>query len=220
MGKRRPYNLTDDVGLLVHLLCKRVERLSHVQPGRILHGVSQARNRSKYGIFAQCHGLRFKHGRREFKTRDGYAWQWPVIRVGGMEILYYITYFLPRFLDQPPRERLHTLVHELYHINPDFNGDLRRFPGRNEYHGNRYADFDGVVDSILEECREHIDLDRFPFLAFGFDELVARYGGVVGNRLKKFQPRKVRLEDCAPLPVSHARLPQAADQPTRQRKMF
>jgi hypothetical protein len=220
MARRRAYNLTDDISLLVHLLCRRVERLSHIRPGQILHGVSQARNRSRYGVFAQCHGLRFKHGKREYKTRGGHAWQWPLIKVRGNEILYYITYFLPRFLDQDPRERLHTLLHELYHINPKFNGDLRRFPGRNEFHGNKYADFDGVVDSILEECTPHLDLERFPFLVHGFDELVERYGGVVGNKLKKFQPRKVKLEDITPLPTNHARPPRAADQPTRQRELF
>lgn len=219
MARRRAYNLTDDISLLVHLMCKRVGRLAHIEPGRILHGVSQARNRSRYGVFAQCHGLRFKHGKREYATRGGHAWQWPVIKVRGNEVLYYITYFLPRFLDQTPHERLHTLLHELYHISPKFNGDLRRFQGRNEFHGNKYADFDGVVDSILEECQPHIDMERFPFLVYGFDDLMARFGGVVGNKLKKFQPRKIRLKDLPPIPTNHALLPRAADQPA-QREMF
>lgn len=192
---RRGYNLTDDVALLVHLLGKRVARLSHINPGQILHGVSQARSRSRYGVYAQCHGLRFKHGRREHKTRDGWAWMWPELRVRGHEILYYITYFLPRFLDQPPRERLQTLLHELYHIHPLFNGDLRRFSGRNEFHGSRYDDFDGVVDHMLEEAMPHIEMERFPFLTHSFDELVTRHGGVVGNRLRRFQPRRVRVEE-------------------------
>ncbi|MCA8914724.1 MAG: hypothetical protein KDB90_04865 [Planctomycetes bacterium] len=192
---KRAYNLTDDVSLLVHLLVKRVDQLAHIQPGRVIHGVSQARTRSRYGVYAQCHGLRFKHGQREHKTRDGHAWQWPIIKVRGQEVLYYITYFLPRFLDQPPRERLHTLLHELYHISPKFNGDLRRFAGRNEFHGNKHADFDGVVDRILERAMPHVDVERFPFLVYTFDQLVERFGGVVGNKLKRFHPKKVRLDD-------------------------
>jgi hypothetical protein len=189
---RKGYNLTDDVSLLVHLLAKRVPALAHLRPGQLLHGVSQARTRSKYGIYAQCHGLRFKHGRREHKTRDGFAWQWPIIKVRGQEILYYITYFLPRFLDQPPRERLNTLLHELYHISPKFNGDLRRFAGRNEFHG---SDFDRQVDALVEEAVPHVDAARFPFLIHSFEELTARYGGIVGNKLKRFHPKKVRLEE-------------------------
>lgn len=192
---RAPYNLTDDVALLVHLLSRRVPRLGHINPGQILHGVSQARARTRHGIYAQCHGLRFKNGKRQHPTRDGFVWEWPEIRVRGQEILYYITYFLPRFLDQPPAERLHTLIHELYHIHPKFNGDLRRFPGRNEYHGSRHADFDGVVESMLDEAMPHIDFDRFPFLTHSFDELMEKRGAIIGNKLKRFQPRRVeRLE--------------------------
>jgi hypothetical protein len=204
---RKAYNLTDDVSLLVHLLARRMPAFAHLRPGQILHGVSQARTRSRYGVYAQCHALRFKHGQREHKTRDGYAWQWPIIKVQGQEVLYYITYFLPRFLDQPPRERLSTLVHELYHVGPKFNGDLRRFPGRNEFHG---ANFDAAVEHLTEEARQHVDAERFPFLVLTFDELVARYGGVVGNKLKRFHPKKVRQEE---IPTTQAQEP-------RQRLMF
>ena len=212
MGKRA-YNLTDDVSLLVHLLVRRVERLSHIKPGQILHGVSQARTRSRYGVYAQCHGLRFKHGKRETPTRDGHVWQWPIIKVRGQEILYYITYFLPRFLDQPPRERLHTLLHELYHISPKFNGDLRRFPGRNEFHGYNY---DITIDSLLEEAQPHIDAERFPFLVHGFDELAERHGGVVGSKLKRFNPKKIKFED---LPTNQAQPIQLREH-KRQLEMF
>ena len=194
---RRAYNLTDDVSLLVHLLAKRVDALSHLEPGRILHGISQARTRSRYGVYAQCHALRFRHGEREMVS-EGYRWVWPVLRVRGQEIAYYITYFLPRFLDQPVRERLHTLLHELHHISPTFNGDLRRFQGRNEFHGNTRAEFDGVVDRVLESAERVIDLDRFPFLVHDFEGLVERYGGVVGNHLKRFNPRKMPIEQAVP----------------------
>lgn len=189
MAKKRPYNLTDDVALLVHLITRRVERLSHIQSGRILHGVSQARNRSKYGVFAQCYGLRFKDGNRHQPGPKGHHWEWPEIRVRGQEMLYYITYFLPRFLDQPPAERLNTLIHELYHVSPHFNGDLRRFPGRNEYHGPY---FEKVVIDMVKEVKPHFELERFPFLVYGFDELVEKFGGVVGSRLKRFKPRAVK----------------------------
>jgi len=207
---RKPYNLTDDVSLLVHLLVRRVPALAHIRPGQLIHGISQARTRSRYGVYAQCHALRFRHGAREHKTRDGHAWQWPIVRVGGQEILYYITYFLPRFLDQPPHERLHTLLHELHHISPRFNGDLRRFPGRNTFHG---AEFDASVERLVHASLPEIEPGRFPFLNLTFDELVARFGGVVGNRLKRFQPRKVRLED---LPTNQAVTPRHV----RQMQLF
>lgn len=191
------YNLTDDISVLVHLLSQRLPALAHVDGGRVLHGVVQARSRSRYGVYAQCHALRFKHGRSE-QVRGRWRWVWPEIRVRGREILYYITYFLPRFLDQPPRERLHTLIHELYHISPKFNGDLRRFAGRNEYHGDSRAAFDGVVDGMVEAALREVDLARFAFLCHSFDELRKRHGSVVGNKLKRFAPR--RLPNLEPRP--------------------
>ncbi|MDC1142544.1 hypothetical protein OAU50_05600 [Planctomycetota bacterium] len=95
-------------------------------------------------------------------------------------------------MDQPPLERLNTLIHELYHISPHFNGDLRRFPGRNEYHGPY---FENVVKDMVDEIKPHLEFERFPFLAYSFDELVEKFGGVVGNRLRRFAPRRVKLED-------------------------
>lgn len=187
---RQAYNLTDEVSVLVHLLSQRLPALAHIDGGRVLHGVVQARSRSRYGVFAQCHALRFKHGQREL-VRGRWRWVWPEIKVRGREMLYYITYFLPRFLDQPPRERLHTLIHELYHISPKFNGDLRRFSGRNEYHGDSRAVFDGVVDGLVEAALRELDPGRFAFLNLDFDQLQQKYGAVVGNKLKRFQPRRL-----------------------------
>jgi hypothetical protein len=228
MAKTRGYNLTEEISMVVHLAVQRVERLSHIRPGQIIHGVSQARVRTSHGVYAQCHGLRFKHGKREHRTSDGFAWVWPELKVKGRDVLYYITYYLPRFLDQSPHARLQTLVHELYHISPHFNGDLRRFPGRNEFHGNRYQDFDGVVDSIVEELQPQLELARYPFLTCGFDELCARYGAVVGNRLKRFKPRRVPVTDLQPatiLPPSRPHPPAetavaADDSPKRQKELF
>lgn len=213
MAAKVAYNLTDDVALVVHLLAKRVPRLAHLRPAQIIHGITQARNRSRYGVFAECHGLRFKHGKREH-VAGKHAWVWPEVRVRGQEILYYITYFLPRFLDQPPQHRLNTLVHELWHISPHFNGDLRRFAGRNEFHGES---FDRDVDALCAEALGQLDIERFPFLRWTFEELVDRFGGVVGARLKHFKPRRVHPSE---LPTSLAVEPPAVPAFGRQRQLF
>jgi len=207
------YNLTDDVALCVHLLSRRVAQLSHLRPAQIIHGITQARNRSRYGVFAECHGLRFKHGAREMVS-GRHAWVWPDVRVRGREILYYITYYMPRFLDLSPAERLNTLIHELWHISPRFDGDLRRFGGRNEYHG---SSFDRVVRALCEDARAQLEPERFPFLRWSFDELTARYGAVVGARLKKFRPRRIHP---AELPTNLAVKPQEPQPAGRQRQFF
>jgi hypothetical protein len=53
-----PYNLTDETTFFTQLAATRMPELAHIQPARILHGVSRARTRSRYGVYAQCHALR------------------------------------------------------------------------------------------------------------------------------------------------------------------
>ena len=72
--------------------------------------------------------------------------------------MLYIVYFLvPRFFNLPLREKLITIFHELYHVSPGFDGDIRRFPGRNYAHGasrKRYnAEMAGLVDGYLRKNR-------------------------------------------------------------------
>ena len=41
-----------------------------------------------------------------------------------------MSFYLPRFCDQSLDEKLSTVMHELWHISPAFDGDIRRLPGR------------------------------------------------------------------------------------------
>lgn len=206
------YNLTDETAFFTQLAAARLDALAHLRPEQILHGVTQARTRSRYGVYAQCHALRFKDGARELVTRK-WKFVWPEIRVRGTEVLYYVNFFVPRFLDQAPSERLRTLLHELHHISPKFNGDLRRFAGRNEFHG---GDFHDGVERLAKAAEREIDLERFQFLRLSFDELVKRHGGVVGNKLKRFAPRRLPVETFPP--KAPPRKPAAA--PPEQHVLF
>ena len=68
-------------------------------------------------------------------------------RLDRREILYVMTFCLPRFLDQPFEEKLVTLFHELFHIGPAFDGDLRRYAGRYEVHTHSQKEYDGAMGS-------------------------------------------------------------------------
>ena len=48
----------------------------------------------------------------------------------GVEMLYILKFYLPRFQNEPFEEKLTTIFHELWHISSDFNGDIRRHSGR------------------------------------------------------------------------------------------
>jgi hypothetical protein len=62
--------------------------------------------------------------------------------VDEREILYLVTFCLPRFLDQDFDDKFITLFHEMYHIGPAFDGDLRRHPGRCAMHTSSKNSYD------------------------------------------------------------------------------
>lgn len=113
----------------------------------------------------------------------------PTIEVNGREMLYVVFFFLPRFCDLSLEDKLTTIFHELYHISPDFDGDVRRFPGRNWQHGSSREAYDarlrkcvtaylagGVPDEWLEPLR------------LRFAALRQRYGAITGTRLRQPRP--------------------------------
>ena len=57
-------------------------------------------------------------------------------------MLYVMTFCLPRFLNQDFDEKIVTLFHELYHISPAFDGDLRRHGGRYQVHTHSQKNYD------------------------------------------------------------------------------
>ena len=77
-------------------------------------------------MFATLTPLRFAGGRMHTFRRKR---RWRIQRLydpDGREMLYILTFYLPRFLDLPLREKLTTVLHELWHVGPEFDGDVRR----------------------------------------------------------------------------------------------
>jgi hypothetical protein len=101
--------------------------------------------------------------------------------VGGREILYVIAFCLPRFLDQDFDNKLVTLFHELYHINPAFDGDLRRHQGRYSLHSHSKSNYD---QQMAELARGYLSngaqAGLHDFLRLDFNQLEHRHGSVVG----------------------------------------
>lgn len=108
------------------------------------------------------------------------------------EILYVICFALPRFADLSFETKLTTVFHELYHISPEFNGDIRRFPGGKYAHGHSRKKFNQTLKAyadaflLAEGAREAVE-----FLRSSFDELVSRHGGVVGRRVRIPRPKPI-----------------------------
>jgi hypothetical protein len=94
---------------------------------------------------------------------------------------YILTFYLPRFLDQSFQEKFVTILHELYHVSPFFDGDIRRFDGRYHVHSASQRDYDGQMEVY---AREYLSMtpspDLYDFLKLDFRTILERHGGVIG----------------------------------------
>jgi len=68
----------------------------------------------------------------------------------GRQILYLIYLLTPRFLRLSPTEKLNTIIHELFHISEDCDGDIRRFAGRNFAHGASRDRYNRQISRLTE----------------------------------------------------------------------
>jgi hypothetical protein len=158
----------------------RCETLRHIQMSRVLVSFTPSRNRSRYGLQARVTPLRFhngtlirKHGSTNYQVQRFF--------VNDCEMLYVLTFCLPRFLDQSFREKLVTVFHELYHMAPAFDGDLRRYPGRYTVHSHSKDGYDSRMEELVDDyLAEHPEPDVYRFLQFKHRELCETHGGVTG----------------------------------------
>ena len=154
--------------------------LSHIDVTRLLFGITQARSGQPYGLQARVTPLRF-HGGHLTRVRRGVSYQVQRYFVDNTEMLYLVTFCLPRFLDQGFEDKFVTLFHELYHISPAFEGDLRRHNGRYDLHSRSKKLYD---DHMAQLARAYLsngaDRSLHGFLRLSFAQLAARHGSVVG----------------------------------------
>ena len=125
--------------------------------------------------------MRFENG--DLVTRrEGRLWTVERLYDGDTEMLYILTFYLPRFLDHPFREKMITIFHELWHVSPHFNGDLRRFEGRCYAHTGSQEQYDAEMALLADR---YLSLappaSLVGFLQYGFDELQQHHGRVFGT---------------------------------------
>lgn len=175
-----PFDFSAAMAQLCDDVADRCETLRHVHMPRVLVSFTPCRNRSRYGLQARVTPLRFRNG---VLTRRHGPVEYQVQRffVDGREMLYVLTFCLPRFLDQPFEEKLVTVFHELYHVSPEFDGDLRRHPGRYAVHSHSKDRYDSHMAELVKEyLADHPEPGVFGFLRAGYRQLWDRHGGIVG----------------------------------------
>lgn len=172
----------------------RLPQLAHIDLERVGIGFSQARKNSRHGTYAMLIPMRFANGDL-VETRRGrlYTFQ-RVYRPDGVELLYLLSFYLPRFLDLPLQEKLVTIVHELWHISPQFDGDLRRHEGRCFAHTGSTKQYDRQMEQFIKQWyAEKPPHSAFHFLRYNFAQLTSIYGSIHGIKTK--HPKLVPINE-------------------------
>jgi len=176
----RPFDFCAHVRDLAADVVHHCRELRHIDVSRVLFGITQARSGRRHGLQASVTPLRFRHGDLTRRRRGG-AYQVQRYFVDGHEMLYLVTFCLPRFLDQDFDDKFITLFHELYHISPHFEGDLRRHGGRCALHTHSKRLYDEYMADLARAYLSNgADHSLHGFLRLSFAQLQHRHGSVVG----------------------------------------
>jgi len=178
------FDFTSHMRRLCDDMVGRLGALRHIDVSRVAISFCQTRKRVSHGMYASLTPMRFCGGCM-YTFRRGR--KWTVQRLydqSGREMLYILSLYVPRYLDLPFREKVTTVMHELWHIGPRFDGDLRRYGGRCFAHSRSQKRYDALVERLADDwLSQHPPRVVYEFLHHDFRELVARHGRVYGVRV-------------------------------------
>jgi len=169
------------------------EVFGHIDMSSVLVGCIKARKSGNTGLYARTVPLRFENG-SFMATRRGCVYRVPRVIHEGNEILYIISFCLPRFQDLSFEGKITTIFHELYHISPRFDGDIRRFRGKNYVHGSQKK-YDELVKTFAQEYmagQSHSGL--IGFLKLSWEELSREHGAIRWTIYRAPKPELIEPE--------------------------
>jgi hypothetical protein len=224
-------NYTEHISLLMEDIVARVPTLSFIDMRRLLVFARAGRTDAE-GAYATCHcvslpasepGYYFWKDRRTGKLTRRSEWfvtKSPDVTISDTPIDYMVSFALPRFCDQQlsrSRKSVHyedqadwvgkldTIIHELYHIDPERPGIRRMEKADGTYsancHGQRF--FEDVVDMVKRYLSTGPDPRTYDFLKYTHAELTEKFGGVIGTTFRSFPSYPQRFtEVLSPQPAS------------------
>lgn len=137
-------NYTQELKNVVDHIVNNSPGLNYIKPSQILV-LGKFDRGGPSGAVAVCNCIKLKGGAGKLK-----------LKYKKNKIKYFIEFSFPRFLNLSESEKLKTIIHELFHISPDFDGSLRKIR-----HGK---DFDRKVMNITEDY----------FVTFGYPRLLMK----------------------------------------------
>ena len=207
-------NYTERLTLLMQDIVAKVPTLSFIDPAEVLVFARSGRSTAE-GAFATCHCLtlpasepgyyfwRDRTTQRITRRSEWFVTKSPEVTLCNRPVKYLISFALPRFcdqsLDRSRKERLYpgadpwiakldTVIHELYHIDPELNGIRRIERGDGTYsancHGHRF--FEQVAEMVHVYLSHNPNPAACEFLRDDFATLERVHGGVVGASFRTF----------------------------------
>jgi hypothetical protein len=207
-------NYTERIALLMQDVVRRTPRLSFIDLREVVIFARFGRPDAE-GAFATCHCLTLPEsdpgyyfwrdrGTGQLTRRsEWFVTKSPEVRIGSRKIKYLISFVLPRFCDQTLERsrkadlypsspgwtaKLDTIIHELYHIDPDESG-IRRFARADGTHSPRSHSptfYEEVAEMVTGYLATRPDPSLYGFLEDDFGALTAKFGGVVGTTFRNY----------------------------------
>lgn len=184
LAGRSGFDITAAIAAVCHDMTMLIADLQHIRMEQVAISFSQTRRGTAHGMLAKLTPLRFERGTIT-ALRGGQLFTIQRLVRRGVEQKYILSVYLPRFFDLPFEEKVNTLIHELYHISPRFDGDIRRFSGRCFAHSGSHRTYDQIVE-MLKDGYFRVRSKRAAMLRFlqtDFAALRSQHGEIVGDRI-------------------------------------
>lgn len=180
-------NITDLLTAIINEIILRTKIFQHIDMNRIHICLSSNRGGSG-AIYGKLVPLKFKGGSDIMKFR-GRHYALPKITHNRRDLLYIIYFYSPRFLDLSAAEKLRVIFHELYHISPEFNGDIRRLGRVKASHGSSKKRFDSMFEDELKTFFDHISRSElYKILEMNASSLNRNFKKIYCSRMKIPKP--------------------------------
>jgi hypothetical protein len=223
-------NYTERITLLMEDICRKTPRLSFIDLKEVLVFGRYGRSDAD-GAFATCHCLTLPESEPGYyfwrdratgevtRRSEWFVTKSPEVRIGSSRISYLISFVLPRFCDQTLERsrkadlypgapawlaKLDTVVHELYHIDPDAAGirKLIRADGSDSPRSHGPEFYEEVAEMVRHYLATDPNPELYEFLQHDFTELQRRFSGVVATTFKNFPSFPQRYMQPVPMPTA------------------
>jgi hypothetical protein len=223
-------NYTERIALLMEDICRRTPRLSFIDLKEVLVFGRFGRSDAD-GAFATCHCLTLPESEPGYyfwrdratgqltRRSEWFVTKSPEVRISKIKIKYLISFVLPRFCDQTLEgsrksdlyspgasawlAKLDTIVHELYHVDPDAAGirKLIRADGTDSPRSHGPGFYQEVAEMVNAYLASNPDPSLYDFLQHDFAALTARHAGVVATTFKNFPSFPQRYMQAVKMPT-------------------